>query len=233
MSQAPAGWYPDPAPAAPGAADQQRYWDGARWTEHVHPGPSASAGSPGYGGPAPATTPDGQRLAGWWHRVGAFLLDTLLLVAVSVALGWPFVHRIGSRYVDFFHQTMRASEHGTPPPSQLDLVGQVMGPILGYLAVSMLVSLVYNAGFLKTVQGTPGKLAVGLRVRLRERPGPLPWRAVLLRWLVQNVASIVAVVPVLGTIAGVFPFLDDLWPLWDEKKQALHDKVAATNVVRT
>jgi uncharacterized RDD family membrane protein YckC len=27
--------------------------------------------------------------------------------------------------------------------------------------------------------------------------------------------------------------LDYLWPLWDDKKQALHDKVAKTNVVRT
>jgi uncharacterized RDD family membrane protein YckC len=26
--------------------------------------------------------------------------------------------------------------------------------------------------------------------------------------------------------------IDMLWPLWDDKKQALHDKVARTNVVR-
>jgi uncharacterized RDD family membrane protein YckC len=25
--------------------------------------------------------------------------------------------------------------------------------------------------------------------------------------------------------------LDSLWPLWDDEKQAIHDKVAATNVV--
>jgi uncharacterized RDD family membrane protein YckC len=34
----------------------------------------------------------------------------------------------------------------------------------------------------------------------------------------------------------VFSFvalINDLWPLWDDKKQALHDKVAGTNVVRT
>jgi len=35
--------------------------------------------------------------------------------------------------------------------------------------VAVLVSLVYNAGFLKALQATPGKLALGMRVRLRSR----------------------------------------------------------------
>ena len=30
---------------------------------------------------------------------------------------------------------------------------------------------------------------------------------------------------------SILNLLDVLWPLWDEKKQALHDKVAGTNVV--
>src|SRR4029079_4499949 len=101
MTQIPAGWYPDPAPSAPGSAPSQRYWDGTRWTEHVQPvepqvttpapyagqygRPAPSAGQYGTqtsygqpGGPAPAyarrgmaTTPDGERLAGWWHRLRA------------------------------------------------------------------------------------------------------------------------------------------------------------------
>jgi uncharacterized protein DUF2510/uncharacterized protein DUF4429 len=31
-SSVPAGWYPDP-----GRSELQRYWDGARWTEHTAP----------------------------------------------------------------------------------------------------------------------------------------------------------------------------------------------------
>jgi uncharacterized RDD family membrane protein YckC len=49
----------------------------------------------------------------------------------------------------------------------------------------------------------------------------------------QNIATVCAVVPVAGVIFGLYPLLDKLWPLWDEKRQALHDKVARTNVVRT
>jgi uncharacterized RDD family membrane protein YckC len=39
-------------------------------------------------------------------------------------------------------------------------------------------------------------------------------------------------IPFVGTVFGLWVYLDDLWPLWDAKKQALHDKVASTNVVR-
>jgi len=226
MTQIPAGWYPDPAPAPQGAPPVQRYWDGSGWTEHVH----APGREPTYG-PAVATTPDGERLAGWWARAGAYVLDGLVLSIVSGLVGFAFVSRLWNAYVDFFDATLRASRSGTPAPSQLDLVGRIYGPLLGFLAVGLVVSFVYNVTFLKTLQATPGKLVVGLRVRLREQPGPLSWGTVLKRWLAQNVGNLVALVPLLGSLGSVYRLLDDLWPLWDGRKQALHDKFAATNVV--
>ena len=51
----PAGWHPDPS-----GAGQLRYWDGTRWTEHVHvqapPAPPAPV-APVTPPPAPPTTP--------------------------------------------------------------------------------------------------------------------------------------------------------------------------------
>jgi uncharacterized RDD family membrane protein YckC len=242
MTQVPAGWYPDPAPAPPGAPPAQRYWDGAAWTEHVHtPGaapygplspvqPTQPVGAQAYATHV-ATTPDGERLAGWWARVGAYVIDSLVLGIVSGIIGFPFVSRVWNRYVDFFDATVRASRNGTAPPSQLDLLSSVYGSLAAVLAISMVASLVYNVGFLKTMQATPGKLALGLRVRLRERPGPLSWGTVLRRWLAQNVGSLVALIPLVGSLGSIYRLLDDLWPLWDGHKQALHDKFAATNVV--
>ncbi len=255
MEQIPAGWYADPAPAAPGAPPMQRWWDGQRWTEHVQPavargepadGPAPYQGQ--YAGSATAhqagrqaghhaglpdrdRTPDGQRLAGWWQRAAAYLLDSVIVFAVSALLGLPFVRQIGAAYGRFFEDVQRATESGgTISPT--GALADVSGPLLGFAVVSLLVSLVYNAGFLKALAATPGKLALGLRVRLRDQRGPLSWGTVLVRWLAQNAASFLSVVPVIGGVAGIYPLLDGLWPLWDAKRQALHDKAARTNVVR-
>ena len=99
--------------------------------------------------------------------------------------------------------------------------------------VAFVVGLLYTFGFLIWKQATPGKLAVGLRVRLRESP-ELPFSAILLRWATQSGApGLLGLVPFVGFLAGLFSFLNVLWPLWDDKNQAIHDKVAKTNVVRT
>lgn len=46
MTQTPAGWYPDPSNAA-----QQRYFDGAQWTQHVNANAPAQAGPQTQQGP--------------------------------------------------------------------------------------------------------------------------------------------------------------------------------------
>ena len=71
-----------------------------------------------------------------------------------------------------------------------------------------------------------------MRVRLRETPGQMSYGTILKRWAGQFWYAVVSIVPVIGAIGSLWPLVDGLWPLRDSKKQALHDKVAATNVVR-
>lgn len=73
MSTIPAGWYPDPSNES-----QQRYWNGSQWTANTAPiapaAPTASA--------FPAAP--GQAYAHWGQRVGANLIDSLLLFPTNL-----------------------------------------------------------------------------------------------------------------------------------------------------
>jgi uncharacterized RDD family membrane protein YckC len=254
MTHPPAGWYPDPAPqSAPG---RQRYWDGSRWTEHLHdpyptPAPAAypaatypqpspqapaqdpvqpygqaygQAYAPAYGqpiAPTPSTTPDGVPLAGWWWRVLARVLDGFIAIPFNLLAVTPVVVSQWDELTQWFDDLSYAADHNTPDPPTPDLLNFTTGPGLTLLASGLVAYFLYETVFLLWKQATPGKLIVGLRVRRRETPN-LPASSILAR-----VGFVL-----LGQFCIVLLLLDYLWPLWDDKKQALHDKVARTNVVR-
>jgi uncharacterized RDD family membrane protein YckC len=69
---------------------------------------------------------------------------------------------------------------------------------------------------------TVGKIALRIRVRDANTSGPAGYGKAALRWLVSWVLWIALWIP------GV---IDDLFPLWDKKRQTLHDKAASTIVV--
>ena len=244
------GWHPDPVPPQHGQVAQLRYWDGTRWTEHTAPAqqPGAAqqygaapygstqygAAQAAYGATATPATPDGVPLAGWWRRVLALVVDGLVVGIIGALIALPWIRDVLHTYSDWFDEIMRTSDSGSS--STID-TGQLQRDVAGPLAIIGLINVApgfaYHVGFLMWKQATPGKLMLGLRVRLRERPGPMPLSTVLLRWLGQFGVGILTVVPYIGTIGSLYSLLDYLWPLWDDKKQAIHDKIAKTNVVRT
>ena len=181
-------------------------------------------------------TPDGEPLAGWGRRYAAHVIDDLFLWGLSIAFGWHFLSVIVQTYIATVNQMLDAERAGRPPLPADQLAAQLMtaiGPaVSGFFIVATLVNFAYVVGFLKGFQATPGMMAIGLQVRLRARPGPLPWGTVLMRWLFQSGYTLVGLLPVWGTLTSVYWLLDNLWPLWDRKRQALHDKAARTNVVR-
>ena len=64
-----------------------------------------------------------------------------------------------------------------------------------------------------------------------ERPGVLTVGDACKRSFLQTALSLLANIPLLGSLASLASILDLLWPAWDANRQAWHDKVAATNVV--
>ena len=241
------GWHPDPVPSSPGQPAQLRYWDGARWTEHVaaapyQSGPEAYQGTYGgpmvppssyaYGGKPPATTPDGEPLAGWWHRVGAYLIDALILGVVAAVVAFPWIRDVVDSYRHWFDDVLDSTDAGGGTVDTSQLQHDIAKPLAVIVVIQLALGFGYHVGFLMWRQATPGKLMTGLRVRLRERPGRMPLGTVVVRWASQFAVALLGIVPVVGSVTGLYSLLDDLWPLWDDRKQAIHDKVARTNVVR-
>jgi uncharacterized RDD family membrane protein YckC len=194
--------------------------------------PQQPGGVAPYYGPAMPSTPDGQPLAGWWMRVLATILDGIfqipvfaLFVTPIIVNQWDSIHA----WIDLHTVDGTLSYHtGEKLPAVFDFT---TGPGLTFYACAFLASALYQLVFLGWKQATLGKLACGLRIRLRETPG-LPWSAILPRWGVVTVLGVLSQLPTAGAIFGLALLLDYLWPLWDKNKQALHDKIAKTNVVK-
>jgi uncharacterized RDD family membrane protein YckC len=150
----------------------------------------------------------GRPLASWGSRVGAYLLDGLILLIPVVALTIIIV----------------AIAAGS------DTAGWVTG-ILGFLAY-LVVAFLY-APFLMAREGarngqTWGKQILGIRV-IRDNGDQMSFGWAALREIaVKNLA-----VGIAASIIPIIPwFLNFFWPLWDDQNRALHDMVVSTHVVQ-
>jgi uncharacterized RDD family membrane protein YckC len=73
---------------------------------------------------------------------------------------------------------------------------------------------------------TLGKMAFGIRVVRADNGSPTGIGKGFARHVIQFVTFFVF------CLYAPFILIDGLWPLWDKQRQALHDKVAGTLVVR-
>jgi uncharacterized RDD family membrane protein YckC len=180
--------------------------------------------------PPKPTTPDGVVLSGWWKRVLARILDGIIIWFVALPLTFVPLRTVFDLFGDYMREAIAAAEAGSSTlPDQP--TAELTGPILQVTLTMLAVYLVYEIAFLTLTGATLGKRIVGISVRLRDKPGPPPLGAVLRRTAVKEGGNIVGSVPLLGIFGSLFSLVNVLWPLWDDKKQAIHDKVGATNVV--
>jgi len=218
----PAGWYPDPA--APVGRTGRRWWDGVRWTEHVVADPP----------PGPADlrfTPDGEPVAGVGARIGAYVIDSLVLGLASLLLGLPFLVTLIRVYVDQFGRAMDAARAGAPVPSVTAIYDDALGPLVGLLAVSLVATVVYHGVFLRWRGATPGKLAVGLQVKPWEGRKQLSSGAIARRLLAQYWVIPLQLVPHIGSFIGLWTLVDNLCALGHPQRRTLHDRFAGTVVI--
>ena len=223
----PAGWYEDPRDPA-----SQRYWDGGFWTDHRRPAqaPPYQGQGQGFGyRPLVPSTQDGVALSGWWKRVGARILDGLIVGIGSLPVTSYFMVKEFEALIDFERRTFDDALAGESGFNNA-LPWEAYRWAIPVTIIGLIVSFAYEYLFLARC-ATLGKKALGISVRLRDVAGPPPGLAVAKRFGIYNGLGLLGAVPLVGSLFGLLGLLNNLWPLWDDKKQALHDKVAATNVV--
>lgn len=139
--------------------------------------------------------------AGFVTRAVAFYVDRLIVIVVVAVI---------SLFLGFAVQFFRPSElFGTQ-----DLVQTIVAIVVAALAGTL--DLVYCVGFWVLAGQTPGKRLMGLVV-VKTDGGRVRLGAAILRWVGYWLSGIL--------------FLGYLWVLVDNRRQALHDKLAGTLVV--
>jgi uncharacterized RDD family membrane protein YckC len=172
---------------------------------------------PGAGGPPVAPSPGAlagrYTLAGWWSRVGAFIVDGLIVgvggIALAIAIMAPF-------------------SIGWLVDETVGVVSLIFGALIATVCVAV-VALLYAPWLMARTNGkTLGRMVTGVRV-IRHNGEPITFgfamlREVAVKWLAFGIAG--------SLTFGLAHLADWLWPLWDEENRALHDFVVNTRVIR-
>jgi uncharacterized RDD family membrane protein YckC len=185
--------------------------------ERPAPAPGyASPPPPGAGGPvAPAAHGDMMGryvLASWLSRVGAQLIDGLIIGVGALILFLPIGAAIGIGAGD--------SDAG---------LGALIAAGLFWVLCVTIVALLYAPILMARTNGkTLGRMATNIRV-VRTSGEPITFGFAMLREVAVKAIGF----GIAGTVTGgLANLVDYLWPLWDEENRCLHDFVVNTRVVK-
>ena len=196
--------------------------------------PLSSGDSPPSSGDSLVRCPDGAPPAGYWQRVGAFILDGLITAVITFILGGYFLMRALQPWLDAFTQALNSTDPTAFENLSQDLSVYMTGSdFYTFVGISVIVGLIYHVAFLTRFGATPGKMVLWISVRCRDTPGPLPLPVAVRRYFLTLATAVLGTLPgALSALALLVRMVDLLFPAWDPQRQALHDKIAATNVVQ-
>ena len=185
---------------------------------------SSRGGFSPYGGPA---TADGVRLASWGARFGSLIIDQLILGVLNSIILWVMSSTISDGLAKWWADLLAGAESGSLTPV-LPTDAAYGDAYWQFMAVTAVVGFSYATLMQKFRAATLGQMVFGLRVVPTDHgagPYRLGWSTALIRngaWLlIQNV-------PLVSTLLML---INGLMPLFQRKRQTLHDLVARTQVV--
>src|SRR5204863_128073 len=87
------------------------------------------------------TTPDGVPLATYGQRVGAYLLDMLMVGILTTVAGWYWISRLVTWYTAWLSDLMDQAQSGVQPTiNQADLTNEIYGHVLALSLAGMTVT---------------------------------------------------------------------------------------------
>jgi uncharacterized RDD family membrane protein YckC len=151
--------------------------------------------------------------AGFWYRFGAFLIDWIILGILNWLIIAPILAAIGITS----GMSMSDLASGNFDPEQLvAMVAAMFG--IGWF-VSMTLDILYHSFFESSkFQGSVGKIALGIKVT--DLSGG---KIDLVKAIIRNFCKI---------ISGMILAIGYIMAGFTDKKQALHDMIASTLVVK-
>jgi uncharacterized RDD family membrane protein YckC len=209
-----------PRPAPPASTDEAPSAGGLWGSGDPLAGSSGytSPPPPGAGGlaPPPSTSPLAGRyvLASWGSRVGATLIDGLIVGVGAIVL--------------FFILTAVFSA-GFAAGDNEGFAAIVVGLLLWAVSVAI-IALLYAPTLMARTNGqTWGRQIMKIRV-IRTSGEPVTFGFAVVREVLVKALLVGAIS---SFTAGIGWLIDVLWPLWDEENRALHDFVVQTRTVKT
>jgi uncharacterized RDD family membrane protein YckC len=164
--------------------------------------------------PPPATAveaPPTYQLSGWWRRVGASILDGIVIGIPGFAVSMVVVLAV------------YGSLEGSMGDDELDIVAQIISAV-----ITLPIAIAYYCLMMPRTNGqTVGKMACGIRV-VREDGGEMTAgyafkrQILVIQFLFGYASALLCWIPAL---------LNYLAPLWDDGNRAWHDRIVKSRVV--
>ena len=152
-------------------------------------------------------TPAGLTRCTGWGRPEVIVGIPSLIIMAAASIG------------TFSNSTITRDEFGNP---------QINSSVLARFFVAWLIVAAIGIAYRTVLEGgargqTLGKMVMKIAVKDAETGGPIGYGRAFARWLVASILWIAFYLP------GI---LDVLFPLWDSKKQTLHDKAVRSVVLQ-
>jgi len=163
--------------------------------------------------PSPAVaTQHASVYAEWWQRAVAFIIDSVLIaILAGIVITLAGLSTIGKLTTN--------DEFGNPMLNAAAVRHLALGALIAFG-----IGIVYRTLLEGSARGqTFGKMAMGIAVKDLDDGGSIGYARAFGRWLVGSLLWVVTSIP------GI---IDLLFPLWDQKKQTLHDKAVRSVVVQ-